>query len=95
MTLSDEDDEKFTKEMNELVYQRTEANNLKQTFDPHKEKDKIKETEVEVKRLDAEIKALQEKKEALIKQHKHNVESDTAYQKEYADKLAALEAKYA
>ena len=93
-TLSDEDDEAFTARMNELVFQRTEANNLRQTFDPHKEKDKIKETEAEVKRLDDAIKALEQEKEDLIKKHKENLKNDTAYQQAYSQKLAELEARY-
>ncbi len=93
-TLSDEDDEAFTARMNELVFQRTEANNLRQTFDPHKEKDKIKETEAEVKRLDEAIKALEQEKADLIKKHQENLKNDTAYQKSFSEKLAALEAKY-
>ena len=93
-TLSDEDDEAFTTRMNELVFQRTEANNLRQTFDPHKEKDKIKETEAEVKRLDEAIKALEQEKADLIKKHQENLKNDTAYQKSFSEKLAALEAKY-
>ena len=80
--------------MNELVFQRTEANNLRQTFDPHKEKDKIKETEAEVKRLDEAIKALEQEKADLIKKHQENLKNDTAYQKSFSEKLAALEAKY-
>lgn len=93
-TLSDEDDEAFTARMSELVFQRTEANNLRQTFDPHKEKDKIKETEAEVKRLDEAIKALEQEKADLIKKHQENLKNDTAYQKSFSEKLAALEAKY-
>ena len=94
-TLSDEDDQKFTAEMNELVYQRTEANNLKQTFDPHKEKDKIKETQAEVDRLDKAIKDLEARKEALIKQHKAAVAADTTYQNAYNQQMKDLEQKYA
>ncbi len=93
-TLSDEDDEAFTARMNELVFQRTEANNLRQTFDPHKEKDKIKETEAEVKRLDDAIKALEQEKADLIKKHQENLKNDSAYQQAYKDKLAELEARY-
>ncbi len=93
-TLSDEDDEAFTARMNELVFQRTEANNLRQTFDPHKEKDKIKETEAEVKRLDEAIKALEQEKADLIKKHQENLKNDTAYQQAFKDQLAKLEARY-
>ena len=93
-TLSDEDDESFTERMNELVFQRTEANNLKQTFDPRKEKDKIKETEAEVKKLDEAIKALEQEKADLIKRHQEALKNDTAYQQAFKNKLAELEARY-
>ena len=93
-TLSDEEDKSFTERMNELVFQRTEANNLRQTFDPRKEKDKIKETSDEIKKLDDAIKALETEKEDLIKKHQEALKNDAAYQQEFKDKLAELEARY-
>jgi len=93
-TLSDEDDERISKEISDLIYQRTEASNLKQTFDPKKEKDKIKETAAEVDRLEREIKAAQANRDALIKQHKRALENDTAYNHEYKEKMAGLKAEY-
>ena len=40
-SLSDEEDERFTKELKDLLFQKTEKSNLKQTLDTKKEKDKI------------------------------------------------------
>ncbi len=93
--LSDEEDESFTARMEELKFQRTEAFNLKQTFDPSKEKDKIKETAHQIAAFDAQIKALEEEKEKTIAQHKTAAKNDTAYQETYAAKMAQLKEKYA
>ena len=93
--LSDEEDESFTARMEELKFQRTEAFNLKQTFDPSKEKDKIKETAHQIAAFDAQIKALEEEKEKTIAEHKTAAKNDTAYQEAYAAKMAQLKEKYA
>ena len=78
-TLSDEEDERIRKEIGDLIYQRTEAYNLKQTFDPKSEKDKIKETAAEIDRLEKAVKAAEANRDALIKQHKHALQNDTEY----------------
>ena len=94
-TLSDEDDEKMNDEMKELKFQLTEAQNLKMTFDSHSEKDKIRETEDKIKGYEQAIKDLEKKRKDLIASHKKAVSADAAYQKDYAAKLSALQAKYA
>ena len=94
-TISDEDDEKMNDELKELKFQLTEAQNLKMTFDSHSEKDKIKETEEKIKDYAKAIKDLEKKRKDLIVSHKKAVSADSAYLKEYNDKLAALKAKYA
>jgi len=93
-TLSDEDDERITAEINELIYQKTEAFNLKQTFDPKSEKDKIKETAAEVERLEKAVKEAEENRKKLIKQHAAALRADTAYNKEWNEKHSALKAEY-
>lgn len=57
-TLSDEETEKYVDHLSELRFQRTELYNLRQTFDPSKEKDKIKETSASIAELDRQIGAL-------------------------------------
>ena len=94
-TLSDEDAQKIEDEISDLVFKKTELANLRQTYDPHTEKDKIHEAGEQIRQLEAEIKAVQQRKEDLIKQHKQAVESDAQYLKEYQEKLSALEARYA
>ena len=93
-TLSDAENEKIRKEIDDLKFRRTETFNQKQTFDPGKEKDKIKEADELIAKLDAEVKAVEARREALIKEHKAAVENDTAYQTAYNEKMAALESEY-
>ncbi len=93
-TLSDADDERITQEINDLIYQRTEAGNLKQTFDPKKEKDKIRETADEMERLDKAIREAREKREKLIHQHKQALQNDTAYNQNYQQTMADLKGRY-
>ncbi len=93
-TLSDEQDLEFTEQLDELKFQRTEAFNLRQTFDTKTEKDKIKATTSEIESFDKEIKDLEKKKNALIAEHKKALKNDTEYNTQYRAKLAELKAKY-
>ncbi len=94
-TISDEEDERITKEINDLIFQRTEAGNLKQTFDPKKEKDKIKEANAEIDRLDKAIKAVQASRANLIKSHKQALANDTEYNRKYQEEMSKLKDSYA
>ncbi len=94
-TLSDEENERIQDEINDLIYQKTEAMNLRQTFDPRKEKDKIHETTAEIERLEKEIKSAQKQREALIQQHRKAAQSDPAFQREYNEQMASLKTDYA
>ena len=93
--LSEEEHEKVDEKIAELNFQRTELFNLKQTFDPHSEKDKIKETAAQIKAYGEEIKALEAQRKTLIAEHKAAVKNDAAYNEQYSAKLAELKAKYA
>ena len=94
-TLNAAEREKEEKELHALKAKRTEAFNMKQTLDPSKEKTKIKETAAEIKKLDAEIKALEKATEQKIREHKNSVAHDTAYQKSYQDRMEQLKKQYA
>ncbi len=93
-SLSDEEEKQFADELHNLNFKRTEAINLKQTFDPKKEKDRIRETAEEIKKLEEEIKQLTRRKEETIHAHKSSLAADNDYQKYYNDKLAELKARY-
>ena len=81
-------------ELKELQHQRTDIFNAKQTYDPAKEKDKIKEAARQIKEYDARIKALKKRNEELAREKKHNVSVDADYMKHYEEEHARLRAQY-
>ncbi|WP_026489809.1 oligopeptide/dipeptide ABC transporter ATP-binding protein [Butyrivibrio sp. XBB1001] len=93
-TLSDEKDQEFNKRIADVKFKKTEEFNLKQTFDPKKEKDKIKESEKKIKGYEDEIKAILRERENLIAQHKADVAANAAYLADYNRKLQALKDQY-
>ena len=93
-SLSAEEEKEMDAKRHSLVARRTDLFNERQTFDPAKEKDRIKEATAQIKALDQEIKAFDAKRKRLIAEHKEAVKNDAAYQKEYTEKLAALKTEY-
>ena len=93
-SLSAEEEKEMDAKRHSLVARRTDLFNERQTFDPAKEKDRIKEATAQIKALDQEIKAFDAKRKQLIAEHKAAVKNDAAYQKEYTEKLAALKTEY-
>ena len=93
-TMSEEEDKASSAELNELVFKRTEAFNLKQTIDTSKEKDRYKEITAEIAEMDKKIKELQAQRAATIAAHKKAMKQDTAYLAEYNGKMAELKAAY-
>ncbi len=93
--LSAEEEKQLDDTIGELVFQRTEAFNLKQTFDPSSEKEQIKETARQIAEYDEKIKQLQKSKQDRIAALKRTAQADTAYAAEYEKKLSALKEKYA
>ena len=92
--LSEEENEATTKKIDELNFKKTELFNQKQTIDPKKEKERLKEVSAEIKALEAEIKALEKQKADTIAANKKAAENDTAWQKQYEEKMAALKSEY-
>ena len=92
--LSSAEQEAQEAELKELQHQRTELYNLKQTYDPAKEKDKIRAAAKSIKEYDAKIKELNKRNEQLAKEKKHNVSVDAEYMKRYEDEHARLQAQY-
>ena len=92
--LSSAEQEAQEAELKELQHQRTELYNLKQTYDPAKEKDKIRAAAKSIKEYDAKIKELNKRNEQLAKAKKHSVSVDAEYMKRYEDEHARLQAQY-
>lgn len=93
--LSKEEAEAYEKELLELKRERTNTFNLKQTYDPSKEKDKIKEAGKKISELDTKIKAFEKEHEQKVKERANSLAHDTAYNQEFDRKMAELKAKHA
>ena len=91
--ISKEEAEAYEKELHELKRERTNTFNLKQTYDPSKEKDKIKEAGKKISELDTKIRAFE--KEQKVKERANSLAHDTAYNQEFDKKMAELKAKHA
>lgn len=93
--LSEEETAAYEKKLHELKLEKTNAYNLKQTFDPSKEKDKIKEAGKKISELDTKIKAFEKEHEQKVKERANSLAHDTAYNQEFDKKMAGLKAKHA
>lgn len=93
--LSKEEAEAYEKELLELKRERTNTFNLKQTYDPSKEKDKIKEAGKKISELDTKIKTFEKEHEQKVKERANSLAHDTAYNQEFDKKMAELKAKHA
>ena len=92
--LTDEEDQRITVKIDELVYKRTQLENLKQTIDPSKEKERLKNTKAEIAELTVQIEGLEKEKKQLLADHQAKAKSDTAYNKQFAEQMAALRKEY-
>ena len=93
--ISREEAEAYEKELLELKRERTNTFNLKQTYDPSKEKDKIKEAGKKISELDTKIRAFEKEHEQKVKERANSLAHDTAYNQEFDKKMAELKAKHA
>ncbi len=92
--LSDEEQQAEEEKLKELQHQRTNLYNRKQTYDPSKEKDKIKEAAQAIKDYDEQIKAVKKQTEELVRERKHAAAGDAKYNQHYQEEYARLHARY-
>lgn len=92
--LSGEEKAAEEEELRNLLQKRTDLFNLKQTFDPANEKDKIKKAAADIKAYDEKIKALKAKSQQHAKEKKQQLAADTAYQDWYKKESARLHEQY-
>lgn len=93
--LSEEENEKLQKKIDDLVYRRTEAYNVKQTLDSRKEKQRYKELTAEIAGYTKELKELEKRKKQVIAEHKRKARGEREYTEAYLSKLRELNVKYA
>ena len=87
--------EKAGEELAALTVQRTEAFNHKQTLDPSKERDKIRETSRRISQLDRQIKALKKRQAQAVKAKKSAAANYTAFRQQFEQQMAALKDQHA
>ncbi len=85
---------KITAEIDELTFRMTECFNHKQTLDPSKEKDLIKEDNRKIADYKVKIKALNDQLNAARQENRAAYKQDSAAIAAYKEKLAALQARY-
>lgn len=94
-TMSDEENEATSKEIDDLIFKKTELFNMRQTIDTSKEKARYKAVGDQIKTLEKQIEQLQKQKAAIIAEHKKAMKQDTAYLAAYGKKMGELKAAYA
>ena len=94
-TISDEENQAMTAAIDELVFKRTELSNQRQAVDSKHEKERYNAMSNEIAQLDQQIKDLQKQKEDTIKAHQKAIRSDSAYLKQFEQRMNALKAQYA
>ncbi len=92
--LSDAEDIAFTEKKEDLQYRLTELQNLKQTIDPSKEKERLAEIREQIADLEAQLKALETEKAELVKTHREQMKNDVAFKEAFEAKGAELAQKY-
>ncbi len=94
-TVTNEELEAVAKEKKELNDDRNDLFNERQSLNSKRDKERIKDLSAKIEALEKEIVALDKKMEQLAKERKTAVANDSAYQKEFAEKMAQLKAKHA
>jgi len=94
-TMSEEDKKEAEKQLKDLMMKKTSIYNLKLTYDSSKEKAKIKEASQQIAQLDKQIKELQNRNKKLIREKEQAVARDTAYLKQYQERMEELKKRYA
>ncbi len=92
--LSSEESEKYDDRLADLEFRKTELFNMKQTLDSSHDKEKIKQTSAQIKDLESQIEALKKKRADVIRQHRAAAKNDSAFNSEYASRMAKLKAEY-
>ena len=93
-TLTADEEKEIEEKLADLRYERAETFNLRQTFDPKKEKDKIHQASAKLSQLDRQIKEVESREKATIKQRTADVKKNNYYQADYAKKMDELKKKY-
>lgn len=92
--LSEEERVKAENEIKALQDERTGLFNEKQTYDPRKERDRVREADKKLKEYDRKIKELRRQEEESAKQRRQAAARDEAFNTRYKQEMAELKARY-
>ena len=93
-SLSEAEAEQLDTRIEDLRFRRAETYNLKLTIDPSKEKDRLKELSHSIKKMDEELKQLEDERKKTIAAHKQAMNNDVAYNTQFKTEMAQLTAQY-
>ena len=93
-SLSEAEAEQLDTRIEDLRFRRAETYNLKLTIDPSKEKDRLKELSHSIKKMDEELKQLEDERKKTIAAHKQAMNNDAAYNTQFKTEMAQLTAQY-
>ena len=94
-SLTDEERETYEAELRDARHERTELFNEKQTYDPRKEKERIRAAGAKLKELDARIKVLEAREGKEEAARKAAAAADSAFRAQYEREMAQLKTRYA
>lgn len=92
--LTQEETQKMEDGISDLEYRRTELFNLKQTFDPSTEKDKIRQAGRRISEMDKELKKLKKNMQDQVSRRKREASRDQEYLKKARARERELREKY-
>ena len=95
LSLSQEEEAELSEKIEDLNYRIAETFNLKQTLDPRKEKDKIKEASQNISEYKKELAALKTEMKKRLAERKAELKGDADFAAEHSKKLEELNAAYA
>ncbi len=93
-TLSEEEMQAMEDEIKEIAFQRTELFNLKQTYDPRKEKELIRKADKRLKEMDQQIENLKKTQKERIAKKKQDAAADQAFLVQVQEKKDELNTRY-
>ena len=93
LTLNEKDAASFEARRRELAFQRAEALNHRQTLE-RSQKEEIRQAGRAVAEYDAQLKALERRRKATIREHTRKTRADSAYNSAYRRRMAVLQEQY-
>ena len=92
--LTKEEEEEFQQKLDDMLYEKAELYNYKQTLDTKKERKKINQTNNKIKGFEKDIKKLKHDRKNLIKKHQQAFSANKEYQENFKAEMQKLKKDY-